>query len=91
MGFASVMKDLKLPANGELQPLVGFNVGVELGQVSVLAAGFALAGVALLVLIGLRRIKPSCDVRAGMENARKLASLAIAVVGLYLTIERIFT
>jgi len=91
MGFASVMKDLELPRDGALQPLVGFNVGVELGQVSVLAGGFALAGATLLALLGFREIVPSFNVPKHMEFARKLASVAIAGVGAYWTLERIFT
>jgi hypothetical protein len=91
MGFASVMKDLELPSDGALQPLVGFNVGVELGQMSVLAGAFALAGATLLALVEVRKIEPSFNVPKHMELARKLASVAIAGVGAYWTIERIFT
>lgn len=91
MGFASVMEDLDLPRDGALKPLVGFNVGVELGQVSVLAIGFALTGAALLVAQALRTLRPSCDVQTSMQLARKLASVAIAGVGVFWTIQRIFT
>jgi hypothetical protein len=45
LGFASVLLDLGLPENQFLTALVGFNVGVELGQLTViLAAWFLLHG-----------------------------------------------
>lgn len=75
MGFASVMQELDLPEGELLQPLVGFNIGVELGQITVLALAFALT-VAFLK-------KP------GFEKFRKVTSALIGVVGLYWTVERI--
>jgi hypothetical protein len=44
MGFAGVLHDLGLPRSEFLTALVAFNVGVEAGQVSVIA--LALAAVA---------------------------------------------
>jgi len=38
LGFASVLADLGLPSNGLVLALLGFNVGVELGQVAIVAA-----------------------------------------------------
>lgn len=44
MGFASVLGDLGLPQNAYLSSLLLFNLGVELGQITViLAAWFAFA------------------------------------------------
>ena len=42
-GFASVLLDLGLPATSLLLSLVGFNVGVELGQLAIVAAFLPLA------------------------------------------------
>jgi hypothetical protein len=42
-GFASVLLDLGLPASSLLLSLVGFNVGVELGQLSIVALFLPLA------------------------------------------------
>ena len=42
MGFAGVLGGLGLPEGGFWPALIGFNVGVELGQLSVIAAAFAL-------------------------------------------------
>jgi hypothetical protein len=42
-GFASVLGDLGLPQDALLLSLVGFNVGVELGQLAIVAAFLPLA------------------------------------------------
>ncbi len=44
MGFASVLTDLGLPKNAYLSSLLMFNLGVELGQISVILAAFFLLG-----------------------------------------------
>ena len=44
MGFASALGELGLPENAYLTSLVMFNVGVELGQLSVILAAFFLLG-----------------------------------------------
>ncbi len=76
MGFASVMQELELPAGGLLTPLLGFNVGVECGQLAVLAIAF------LLTFALLR--KPL------FARMRVIASACIGLTGLYWTVERIF-
>lgn len=76
MGFASVMKELDLPEGQVIKPLVGFNLGVELGQVTVLAAAF---GATFWLLK-----KPQFNI------VRKVASGLIGAVGLYWTYERIW-
>ncbi|MEJ6728207.1 MAG: HupE/UreJ family protein, partial [Akkermansiaceae bacterium] len=75
MGFASVMQELDLPSGSLLKPLIGFNIGVELGQITVLLAAFALTFWALQ--------------RKGFELFRKGASLVIAVIGFYWVVERL--
>ncbi|MGK5073018.1 HupE/UreJ family protein [Janthinobacterium sp. ZB1P44] len=42
-GFASVLRDLGLPQGSLLASLLGFNVGVELGQLAIVAAFLPLA------------------------------------------------
>lgn len=44
MGFASALGELVLPQNAYLSSLVMFNVGVELGQLTVILAAFFLFG-----------------------------------------------
>lgn len=76
MGFASVMKELELPQGQVIEPLVGFNLGVELGQMTVLATAFAVTFWFLK--------KPAFGL------VRKVASGMIGVVGLYWTYDRIW-
>ena len=75
LGFAGVLSDLGLPRDAFAAALVGFNVGVEAGQLLVIAAAFAL--------VGWSRAYPSYRQRVVMP-----ASLAIACVSVYWTIER---
>ena len=75
MGFASVMQELDLPEGEILQPLVGFNIGVELGQITVLALAFAATFWFMK--------------KTAFETVRKIASGLIGAVGLYWTVERI--
>ena len=44
MGFAGVLRELGLPAGRFATALVGFNIGVELGQLAVLALALLLVG-----------------------------------------------
>ena len=75
-GFASVLLDLGLPARSLLAALGGFNVGVELGQL-------AIVGLFLPLAWGLRRtLFYRWVVVAG-------GSMAIVVLGLYWTLQRI--
>ena len=77
LGFAGALSRLDLPASALLVGLLGFNLGVELGQLTVIAAG-------LLLTIWLR----------DPDRYRKAVvipgSLAIAAMGAYWMIERVF-
>ncbi|MBA2480201.1 MAG: HupE/UreJ family protein [Planctomycetes bacterium] len=44
LGFAGALKDLHLPTTGILKPLIAFNLGVELGQLTVNEAAEAIDG-----------------------------------------------
>lgn len=44
LGFAGVLTELGLPANYRLTALVGFNLGVELGQLAVIVMAFVAVG-----------------------------------------------
>jgi hypothetical protein len=44
MGFAGVLQELGLPAERFTTALIGFNIGVELGQIAVIVAAFLLIG-----------------------------------------------
>jgi hypothetical protein len=77
MGFAGVLSELGLPRSEFLPALLSFNVGVEAGQLTVITLAF--------LAVGLFRER-SCYRRAVVVPA----SLAIAAVGLYWSVERAF-
>jgi len=76
MGFAGVLQEVGLPRSEFLTGLITFNVGVEFGQLTVISTAFLLVGI-------WRR-------NSSWYHARIVvpASLAIAVTGLYWTVER---
>ncbi|MCZ6833707.1 MAG: HupE/UreJ family protein [Acidobacteria bacterium] len=77
LGFAGVLRDLGLPRADYATALVTFNVGVEFGQVAVLALAFALSG--------WFRSRSWYRLRLAIP-----ASTVIAAVALYWMVERIF-
>ena len=77
LGFAGALSRLDLPASALLVGLLGFNLGVELGQLTVIAAG-------LVATIWLR--DPDRYRRAVVIPG----SLAIAAMGAYWMIQRVF-
>jgi hypothetical protein len=77
LGFASVLAGLGLPASGRALALAGFNAGVELGQLALVAA-FLPPALALRRTAGYRRI------------ALVGGSLAIAAVACVWLVERTF-
>jgi len=78
LGFASVLGQFGLPEQQFLPALIGFNVGVELGQLSVIAAAFLSVG----LWFG----------RKSWYRGRIAipASLVIAIIGAYWFVERVF-
>lgn len=78
LGFASVLGEFGLPEGAFVPALLGFNVGVELGQLAVIAGAFALVGYWF----------------GGKEWYTRViampASAAIALVGGWWFIERVF-
>lgn len=78
MGFAGVLKDLGLPRSQFLTALVTFNIGVEAGQLAVIAVAF-------LTIAYWHRAKSWYRPRFVVP-----ASAAIAATGLFWTLQRIF-
>jgi hypothetical protein len=78
LGFAGVLAELGLPRERFVTALVGFNLGVELGQLAVLAAAFA-------TVAWWSRGRSWYRARVVVP-----ASLAIAAVGLLWTVQRIW-
>jgi hydrogenase/urease accessory protein HupE len=77
LGFAGVLGELGLPKSDFLMALLMFNVGVELGQLAVILLA--------LLAVGWFRDRPWYRSRIVIP-----ASCAIAIVGLYWTVERAF-
>ena len=77
MGFAGVLQAIGLPENEYLNALIAFNVGVELGQLAVIAIAFLLVGAWF-------RDRDWYRARVVIPG-----SLAIAAVGAYWTVERV--
>ncbi|MGG9972161.1 HupE/UreJ family protein [Ferruginibacter sp. SUN002] len=77
LGFANVLNDLGLPQNAYFSSLIFFNLGVELGQISIILAAFLLFG----KWFGKEKYYRSRIVVP--------ISVAIAVVAGYWTIERL--
>jgi len=78
MGFAGVLHEIGLPRSEFLTALLTFNLGVELGQLSVITLAYLLVGL-------WWRNKPWYHQRI----VRPL-SILIAAVGCYWTVERVF-
>ena len=78
LGFASVLGEFGLPEGAFIPALIGFNIGVELGQLAVIATAFALVGFWF----------------GGRDWYRRViaipASAAIAIVGAWWFVERTF-
>ena len=77
LGFAGVLTELGLPRNEFVTALIAFNVGVELGQLAVIAIAFLAVGLWF-------RNKPWYRSRIVVPG-----SLGIALIGAYWTIERV--
>lgn len=71
LGLATKVMDLQMSPNGMLTNLIAFNVGVELGQVIVLAV--------VVVLLNMWRKRPS------FEKSAVAANIALILVGIALT------
>ena len=76
MGFAGVLTDLGLPRSEFVTALLTFNVGVEGGQLAVIAAAF-------VAVLGIRH-RPWYRPRVVVP-----LSVAIAAVGLFWTVQRV--
>lgn len=78
LGFAGVLSELDLPATQFVTGLIGFNIGVEIGQLTVILLAWALLAVPF-------------GARPWYRRAIAIpASALIGLVGAYWVIERVF-
>jgi hypothetical protein len=78
LGFASALQDLHLPRSLLLSSLLGFNVGVEIGQIAVVVAAVAL-------IKGAGKLVPAAQRRSEMSAAMASATLLAAGLAWFLT------
>lgn len=78
LGFASVLGDVGLQPSQFVSSLIAFNIGVEIGQLSVIAMAYIVLGLTF-------GKKPWYRSYIAIP-----ASVLIAAVGIYWTIERVF-
>jgi hypothetical protein len=77
MGFAGVLKELGLPRSEFLTALVTFNVGVEAGQLAVIATAY-------LLVAWWAHLQPWYRSRIVVP-----ASVMIAATGVFWTVQRV--
>lgn len=78
LGFASALQDLHLPRSRLIPTLLGFNVGVEIGQLLAVLAAAALIKI-------VTTIAPAARQRSGMPAAVASAMLLAAGLAWFLT------
>lgn len=78
LGFAAVLGEIGLPRDQFVAALIGFNIGVELGQLTVIAIAFATVGFWF-------NSHPKYRGRVAIP-----ASITIAMIGAYWFAERVF-
>lgn len=78
MGFASSLNEIGLPPNKFFLSIFSFNVGVELGQMTIIFLVFGLV------------IMPFRSIKNYKRNIVYPLSILIAIIASYWTIERIF-
>ena len=76
LGFASVLSYYGLPKENFISLLLAFNIGVELGQLSILMLAFLLTNLLLTK-------------RFQIDKVRVVSSLIIGAIGLFWLIERV--
>jgi hypothetical protein len=78
MGFASSLNEIGLPRNKFLISILSFNVGVELGQISIILAVFLLI------------VRPFGNTINYRKKVVYPLSIIIALIAFYWTIQRVF-
>lgn len=93
LGFASVLGDFGLPAGQFVPALIGFNVGVELGQLTVIA----LAAILIWLSVRAANVAASEGEEAAVRSYPVMfravsvtGSLLIAIIGAWWVVERVF-
>ena len=91
LGFASVLAEFGLPQEQFVPALIGFNIGVELGQLTVIAMAFILIWLGVFAarraaLSGVEELVTEYPVM--FRAVSVTGSLVIALIGVWWVIER---
>lgn len=93
LGFASVLGEFGISASSFVAALIGFNVGVEVAQLSLILAAFLL----VLLAARLARIAPLPSNEAPVRQVQVMyravsvvGSILISITGAYWTVQRVF-
>jgi hypothetical protein len=78
-GFAGVLAEFALPRDRLVSALLGFNLGVELGQLAVVAAAFAIAAL----------LRPRVRA-AALASWRDLANAGVCALGVFWWLSRAY-
>ncbi|MFC6586423.1 HupE/UreJ family protein [Sulfitobacter pacificus] len=93
LGFASVLGEFGLPEGQFIPALIGFNVGVELGQLTVIAMAAALIWLSVRAANAAKIDGEEGAVRSYPVMFRAVSvtgSLLIAIIGAWWVVERVF-
>ncbi len=83
LGFASVLRERLQDMQSIIVPVVSFNLGVELGQITILL-------VALPVLVWIRKAPDEAAVERRQRMLVRVGSMPILLLGLFWLIDRVF-
>lgn len=91
LGFALVLGEFGLPDGQFIPALIAFNIGVELGQLTVIAMAMFMLWLALRAATAARLEDDQMPVRARAVMAKSVSimgSLIIAIIAAYWVVER---
>ena len=93
LGFASVLGEFGITASHFVAALLGFNIGVEFGQLAVIFGALVLillaVRLAMIAPLGAEE-QPVRDTQVMYRAVSVVGSIGISVIGAWWTIERIF-
>ena len=93
LGFASVLGEFGLPADQFIPALLGFNVGVEVGQLTVVALAAILVALSVSAARAVELDGDEIFVQERDVMFRAISitgSLLIALIGAWWVVERVF-
>lgn len=88
LGFAAVLREIGLPQEGFVSALLGFNIGIEIGQL-------VFAGAVALAFVGLRKAwarwkrADAASTEAQWPHAQRFAGYGLGIVASYWMFERL--